>query len=48
MIDRFEKKVPARKFASTKIDVFAEDVSADATNQLHNNSKYAMNPDAKV
>ena len=47
-MNRFEKKIPARKFARTKIDVFEEDVSADATNQLHNNAKYAMDPEAKV
>lgn len=46
MVNRFEKRIPARKFASTKIDVFEEDVSADATNQLHNNAKYAMEPKA--
>jgi hypothetical protein len=38
---RFEKRVPARKFASTRIDVFDEDVSADATNQLEKNTKYS-------
>ncbi|ETN41539.1 uncharacterized protein HMPREF1541_03475 [Cyphellophora europaea CBS 101466] len=44
----FEKRVSARKFASTQVDVFEEGVSDNAVNKLDNNMKYAANTSSHV
>ena len=46
--NRFEKRVSARKFASTQVDVFEEGVSDNAVNKLDNNMKYAANTSSHV